>query len=167
MRAKLSENSFSDISNYFADTHIQGKTIIHFLLEHTRHTPRDFIQLLNSLQATARNKKLTKAEVLNGLRDYSQNYFFPEIKDEMEKEEKNNGSISILPIVLFNLLFTFISTVTIIIVICFVLIKLLPINIDVQLGKDREIIEAQLRARGYFDPIPVQLFNYIKRINVR
>lgn len=83
MRAKLSENSFSDISNYFADTHIQGKTIIHFLLEHTRHTPRDFIQLLNSLQATARNEKLTTAEVLNGLRDYSQNYFFPEIKDEM------------------------------------------------------------------------------------
>ena len=57
-----------------------------------------------------------------------------------------------------------IMTFTIIIVICFVLIKLLPINIDVQLGKDRDIIEAQLRARGYFDPIPVQLFNYIKRI---
>ena len=52
-------------------------------VHHPGIAPRDFIQLLNSLQATARNKKLTKAEVLNGLRDYSQNYFFPEIKDEM------------------------------------------------------------------------------------
>ncbi len=55
-------------------------------------------------------------------------------------------------------------TASIIIVMCFVLIKMLPININVEIGKDREIIEAQLRARGYFDPIPVQLFNYVKRI---
>lgn len=46
-------------------------------------------------------------------KDVSDRY---DVLDEMEKEEKNSGSISILPIVLFNLLFTFISTVTIIIV---------------------------------------------------
>ncbi len=55
-------------------------------------------------------------------------------------------------------------TFLIIEVICFILIKSLPIVIDIQLGKDREILEAQLRARGYFDPIPVQLVNYIVRI---
>ena len=83
MRAKLSDNSFSDISKCFVDTHMNGKTIIHFLLDHTRHTPRDFIQLLNSLKKASRNDKLTRNEVLNGLADYSQNYFLPEIKDEM------------------------------------------------------------------------------------
>lgn len=57
-----------------------------------------------------------------------------------------------------------IMTFCIIMVICFVLIKLLPIVIDVQIGKDSEIIKAQLEARGYFDPIPVQFINYIKRI---
>lgn len=55
-------------------------------------------------------------------------------------------------------------TFTIIFIICFALIKMLPIVIDIQVGKDKEILEAQLRARGYYDPIPVQLLNYIKRI---
>ena len=55
-------------------------------------------------------------------------------------------------------------TFVIIEVICFVLIKALPIVIDVQIGKDRELIEAQLRARGYFDPIPIQFWRYIVRI---
>ena len=55
-------------------------------------------------------------------------------------------------------------TFSIIIIICFVLIKLLPIVIDVQLGKDADILAAQLEARGYYDPIPVQLFNYVGRI---
>lgn len=55
-------------------------------------------------------------------------------------------------------------TFVIIEVICFVLIKSLPIVIDVQFGKDVEILKAQLVARGYYDPIPVQFINYIKRI---
>lgn len=57
-----------------------------------------------------------------------------------------------------------VMTFTIIFCICFVLIKLLPIPINVTIGQDREIIEAQLRDRGYFDPIPEQFFRYIKRI---
>lgn len=55
-------------------------------------------------------------------------------------------------------------TFLIIITICFVLIKLLPIVIDDRLGADKNIILEQYKARGYFDPIPVQFFNYIKRI---
>lgn len=55
-------------------------------------------------------------------------------------------------------------TFVIIEIICFVLIKALPIVIDIQIGKDRDIIDAQLRARGYYDPIPVQFWNYIVRI---
>lgn len=58
------------------------------------------------------------------------------------------------------MLFTF----TVIIIICFVLIKSLPIVINVNIGTDAEIIRAQLEARGYFDPIIVQFINYIKRI---
>ena len=55
-------------------------------------------------------------------------------------------------------------TFSIIFIICFVLIKMLPIVITVTVGQDKDIIEAQLIARGYYDPIPVQLFNYVKRI---
>lgn len=57
-----------------------------------------------------------------------------------------------------------VMTFSIIFIVCFVLIKMLPIVIDVSIGKDYEMIKAALEARGYYDPIPVQLFNYVKRI---
>ena len=55
-------------------------------------------------------------------------------------------------------------TFTIIFVMCFVLIKLLPIQIDISFGKDVEILKAQLEARGYYKPIPEQFILYLKRI---
>ena len=55
-------------------------------------------------------------------------------------------------------------TFTIIFTMCFVLIKLLPITINVGIGQDRAILEAQLEARGYFKPIPEQFVLYLKRI---
>ena len=57
-----------------------------------------------------------------------------------------------------------VMTFLIIFIICFVLIKLLPIVVSPVMGQDKSIIEAALKARGYYDPIPVQLVNYIKRI---
>lgn len=57
-----------------------------------------------------------------------------------------------------------IMTFCIIMVMCFVLIKLLPIPLTVAPGQDREFLEATLKARGYYDPILVQLGNYLKRI---
>lgn len=47
---------------------------------------------------------------------------------------------------------------------CFVLIKLLPIPINDGLGQDKALLEANLAARGYYDPILVQLWNYLVRI---
>ena len=58
-------------------------------------------------------------------------------------------------------------TFFIIVVMLFVLIKLLPIVIDVQIGADASIMKALFEARGYYDPIPVQFFNFIKRICIK
>ena len=55
-------------------------------------------------------------------------------------------------------------TFAIIEIICFVLIKSLPIVIDISLGKDAELIKATIEARGYYDPIPVQFVRYIKNV---
>ena len=55
-------------------------------------------------------------------------------------------------------------TFVIIEVICFVLIKSLPIVLDVSLGKDAELVKIQLESRGYYKPIPEQFFLYIQRI---
>lgn len=55
-------------------------------------------------------------------------------------------------------------TFSIIFVICFVLIKMLPIVVTCTTGQDCNALKAQIEARGYYDPIPVQFVNYIIRI---
>lgn len=57
-------------------------------------------------------------------------------------------------------------TFAIIFVICFVLVKLLPIDYSVGFGEDTEKITAQLKSRGYDKPIMEQLVQYIRRIVV-
>jgi len=57
-----------------------------------------------------------------------------------------------------------IMTFAIIMVLCFVLIKLLPFNINVGVGQDAAQIEEVIKERGYRDPIMKQLWNYILRI---
>ncbi len=73
-----------------------------------------------------------------------------------------------------------IMTFSIIIIMCFALIKALPITVTSQSGKDTDLIYAQLEARGYiYDvekdpvtgtysyknvPVMIQLGNYVKRI---
>lgn len=64
----------------------------------------------------------------------------------------------------FKRLGLLLMTFVIIEVICFVLIKALPVVVNAQIGKDAELLKMALRARGYYDPIPVQFVNYIKRI---
>ena len=71
-------------------------------------------------------------------------------------------------------------TFCIIMLMCFVLIKLLPIVVTVQIGQDANIIYGQLEARGYicnvvydpstqlwsYDTVPIlkQLWSYLQRI---
>lgn len=86
MRTKLSEPECNDVfESYFPRrNYSNGKSLKHFLLDQTRHTPRDFVELLNSIKKFSMGKnKLTNNDILNGLDDYSKNYFLPEIRDEM------------------------------------------------------------------------------------
>ena len=56
-------------------------------------------------------------------------------------------------------------TFTIIFTVCFVLIKLLPIDTStVGIGEDADKLKATMQARGYYEPIPKQLMLYVKRI---
>jgi hypothetical protein len=85
-RAQLSVPEINDLIEQYFPTGLdprQQSTKV-FLLEHTRHTPRDFLQLLTHVQMFSTGPgKLTRAQVLSGLREYSINYFLPEIKDEL------------------------------------------------------------------------------------
>lgn len=83
IRANLSDSMCEDVFKTFFPSEIRGKTAIQFLLENTRHTPRDFIQMLRSIQKFSNVMFLTEDNILSGLGEYSVNYFLPEIKDEI------------------------------------------------------------------------------------
>jgi hypothetical protein len=54
-----------------------------FLLDLTRHTPRDFIMVMRRMQDFAKQSRLSKEDVLKGATAYSKEYFLPEIKNEL------------------------------------------------------------------------------------
>jgi hypothetical protein len=105
LKARVSDHSLADVfTAYFpGDVRVRGgsrrrrggalrQAIVPHLLEFTRHTPRDFIQVLTHIQRFERiqerytsliRRRLTEEQVLSGLRSYSIDYFLPEIKDEL------------------------------------------------------------------------------------
>jgi hypothetical protein len=84
LRAKLSlgrdVNIFEDILPLEISP---GLPTAKALLDHTRHTPRDIIQLLNKIQEHTKGTIPTPNEIKNGIRTYSFDYLVPEIKDEL------------------------------------------------------------------------------------
>ena len=63
---------------------MNNEDIYSLLLEYTRHTPRDFMQLLVNIQKYCDTNSVTQKAIEDGLKEYSVEYFLPEIKDEME-----------------------------------------------------------------------------------
>lgn len=83
LRAKISLNQNIDIFDEFFPPEFSGKDTAKALLESTRHTPRDLIQLVNEIQKHTRSGNPSKSNISNGLRTYSIDYFVGEIKDEL------------------------------------------------------------------------------------
>nr|WP_321496127.1 hypothetical protein [uncultured Methanolobus sp.] len=83
LRAKLALGRELDVFDEFFPNEMESKPIEKYLLEYTRHTPRDVIQLVNEIQRYTKGKKVTRNDILNGTRSYSTNYFVTEIKDEL------------------------------------------------------------------------------------
>ncbi|WP_426291298.1 P-loop ATPase, Sll1717 family [Sphingomonas sp. TWP1-3-1] len=72
-----------DVFKEFFVGQIKGKPIEKFLLDMTRHTPRDFLQLLSSIQQFYDGTRMKDIQVNSGMREYSIKYFLPEIRDEL------------------------------------------------------------------------------------
>lgn len=83
LRATLADSEVTDVFQQYFPRIIDGDNAIHFLLDMTRHTPRDFIALINSIKPYHESGILTREQVLSGARSYSANYFLPEIRDEL------------------------------------------------------------------------------------
>ena len=85
LRAKVSLGvEISVMDEFFPqyiDTGNGKKNTLKYLLEHTRHTPRDFIELMNNIQKVSYQRGATTDSIKNGIRKYSENYFVGEIED--------------------------------------------------------------------------------------
>ena len=99
LRTALSLKKDIDIFELLPQSIQDGTPLAKTLVDYTRHTPRDIVQLLNKVQDHLKDKKSkernpTSDTVKNGLRTYSFDYLVPEIKDELEgyltKEEIEN-----------------------------------------------------------------------------
>ncbi|MDG4721375.1 MULTISPECIES: P-loop ATPase, Sll1717 family [Thalassospira] len=85
LRAKISLDREVDVFKEFFPTSLGSghKSPEEFLLDTTRHTPRDFLTLLNYIQDQTKGDNPTRDEIYDAIRHYSEDYFVPEIKDEL------------------------------------------------------------------------------------
>lgn len=83
LRANLSLNENIDVFERFFPKSIDGQSIAKYLTDLTRHTPRDFLMLLAHIQICCDGENVTKGALLAGAKSYSEQYFLPEIKDEL------------------------------------------------------------------------------------
>jgi hypothetical protein len=82
-RAVRSLRRDCDVFKEYLPIEVRGKAIEKYLLDMTRHTPRDFLQLLSCIQGFYLSGKMTENQINSGLREYSIAYFLPEIRDEL------------------------------------------------------------------------------------
>jgi len=83
LRTQMRYPEVKDLFNTFFPKQFNHEDTVTILLEYTRHTPRDFLQLLNCIQRQCKGNRVVYNDINNGLKVYSSEYFLPEIKDEM------------------------------------------------------------------------------------
>lgn len=85
MRARLVYPELDDVFKTFFPPNHNGTNIYSALLDYTRHTPRDFIQLINHIQKQCQKDTIsvTPKQIDKGINEYSAEYFKQEIADEM------------------------------------------------------------------------------------
>jgi hypothetical protein len=85
IRARLVYPELADVFKTFFPSNYGGTNIYTALLDYTRHTPRDFIQLLNHIQRQCKRDTVSVSsnQIEKGINEYSAEYFKQEIADEM------------------------------------------------------------------------------------
>jgi hypothetical protein len=86
LRATRSLGREVNVFDAYLPERIDRRPAVRHLFDHTRHTPRDALQLMRALQAVAvrdPRRRLTEAQVRAGLKEYSREYFVRELRDEL------------------------------------------------------------------------------------
>ena len=87
-RAKVTLKRDVDVFSEFFPEHFVEESVtnnmnIKKLLNNTRHTPRDILQLMKHIQSYTKGSIVSNDDIKNGLRQYSIEYFRKEINDEV------------------------------------------------------------------------------------
>ncbi len=83
-RTKRSLGTQVEMFRDFFPSTIEGRRADLALLDMTRHTPRDFLRLLSHIQQYSQNEGVNPEKtIISGIRNYSIQYFLPEIRDEL------------------------------------------------------------------------------------
>jgi hypothetical protein len=84
LRARQSLGRRVDVFAEFLPPEVSERDTRTLLLDHTRHTPRDVVQVLRKLQQHAGGaERLSARQVKSALRAYSIEYFLPELRNEL------------------------------------------------------------------------------------
>jgi hypothetical protein len=85
LKARVHAPELPDIFAAYFPEELRGRSVLRYLLDFTRHTPRDLLRLLKYIQEFSEgNKQLGDGQIHSGIRKYSIDYFLPEISDELE-----------------------------------------------------------------------------------
>jgi len=99
-RVALALKNEIDISEFLPSAIESDKESLKVLLDHTRHIPRDLIQLLNKIQNHTSGKNPSMKDINNGIDEYSNVYFVRELQDTLvgflDDEEKGERVIQLL-----------------------------------------------------------------------
>lgn len=82
-RAKLTYPEIHDVFESFFPASYDDTDIYSALLNYTRHIPRDFVQLMNYIQKNCNSANVTNEAISKGIKNYSTEYFLPEISNEL------------------------------------------------------------------------------------
>lgn len=82
LRASNSSGSDVDVFKQCFPSKIKGKDSYKFILDYTRYIPRDIIRIMNEIQKVYK-PHMADSDFNNAIREYSANYFYGEIKDEL------------------------------------------------------------------------------------
>ena len=96
LRAERSLGREVNLFGEFFPATIDRRDTRTLVLDHTRHTPRDLVQLMRKIQERAdQDDRLSPRQVKSGLARYSTEYFLPEMRNELvghlEPDEIDRG----------------------------------------------------------------------------
>jgi hypothetical protein len=83
-RASISAKQEIDVYRDYLPEKIGDDHTVKYLLDRTRHRPRDLIELMNITSQTTKREKPLPTDISAGYTRYSEEYLLPEVQDELK-----------------------------------------------------------------------------------